>query len=119
MAAITVPIMHSVYLMRKKFMVGMFETNRELGSQSDNGSVFKSSVFEQLTIWVAFLTCLESFLFLQLEFVHCTARCTTVCSEMTLSNCKSLFGLNMPQIRINQTRNCGQIFIILSANSCL
>lgn len=61
MAAITVPIMHSVYLMRKKFMVGMFETNRELGSQSDNGSVFKSSVFEQLTIWVAFLTCLESF----------------------------------------------------------
>lgn len=26
MAAITVPIMHTVYLMRKKFMVGMFET---------------------------------------------------------------------------------------------
>lgn len=34
MAATTVPIMQSVYLRRKKFMVGMFEANRELAQKA-------------------------------------------------------------------------------------
>ena len=66
MAATTVPIMHSVYFMRKKFMVGMFETNRESGSPSDNGSVFDQLKIEMdyvdyFDIPVRFLTCLKSF----------------------------------------------------------